>query len=407
MVRNLKKYKYVAINIEKKKFVGTFLAENEKDLARKLSEQSLYLVKAVVEKKSTASTFFSTTGKVKIRELATMCRQFAIMLNTGIPIIEALNILKNQSYTSLLKKTLEFIHEDVKGGLLLSDALKKHKRIFPNFLLSMVYVGEVSGALDKIFITLADYFESDADIKKKTKSALTYPIILIIMAIGIIVLMVAFIIPTFMDAFSTLDVNMPPITITLNNISIYLKNNWKKIFIYLVCILAVIILFSKTKKGKYFLDMMKVKLPVVSKITSSLITARFARSLGILVDGGLDVVDSLETVQIVLGNTYIEKKFKMVIENVRNGMSLTLALDSANLFPPLIIQMISVGEGTGQLGEVLNRSCGFFDNQAETALSSITTVIQPVILFIIGGSVGLLFYAIYSPLIEIMQTFGG
>lgn len=403
----MKKYKYVAININKKKFQGTFLAENEHDLASKLAQQNLYLVKATIERSNTASTFFSTTGKVKIREIATMCRQFAIMLNTGIPIVEALNILKDQSYTPLLKKTLYFIYEDVKGGALLSTALKKHKKIFPNFLLSMVYVGEISGALDNIFITLADYFESDANIKKKTKSALTYPIILIAMAIGIIVLMVSFIIPTFMDAFSSLDINMPPLTIFLNDLSIFFKENWKTIFIYLVSIIALIILFSKTKKGKFFFDMLKVKAPIIGKITLALTTARFARSLGVLLSGGLDVVDSLETVQIVLNNKYIEKRFKGVVEDVRNGMSLTMALQSYNIFPPLIVQMISVGEGSDQLAEVLNRSCRFFDEQAESAITSVTTIIQPVILAIIGGSVGMLFYAIYSPLLEIMNSFGG
>ena len=166
----MKKFKYTAVNLERKKFTGVFLAEDEQQLAMRLAEQSLYLVKATPVTQTTASTFFSATGKVSANELATFCRQFAIMFNTGIPIIEALEILKNQSYSALLKKTLDFVHEDVKSGQLLSQALKKHKKIFPQFLLSMVYVGEVSGALDKIMITLADYFETDARIKKKTKA---------------------------------------------------------------------------------------------------------------------------------------------------------------------------------------------------------------------------------------------
>lgn len=402
----MKKYKYTAVNLERKKFSGVFLAEDEQQLARRLAEQSLYLVKATPITQTTASTFFSTTGKVSANELATFCRQFAIMFNTGIPIIEALEILKSQSYTALLKKTLEFVHEDVKSGQLLSQALKKHKKIFPQFLLSMVYVGEISGALDKILVTLADYFETDARIKKKTKSAMIYPIILILMAIGIIVLMVAFIIPTFMKALESLEVEMPPLTIALYDISVWFRDNWKMLFLGVVAVVGLIMLWMRTEKGKYYWHAFKFKAPVIGKITQSLVTSRFARAFGLLIDGGLDVIDAMETVEIVLGNKYVEKRFKAAIEDVRQGMSLTVALDSYKILPALIIQMISVGERSGSLAEVLIRSCSFFDNQAESAIASITTIIQPIILAVIGGSVGVLFYAIYSPLLQVMQNFG-
>ena len=395
----MKKYKYTAINLDKKKFTGVFLAEDEQQLARRLAEQSLYLVKASPIKKTTASTFFSASGKVSANELATFCRQFAIMVTTGIPIVDALGILKAQSYSGLLKKTLDYVFEDVKSGLLLSQSLEKHKKIFPQFLRSMIYVGEISGALDKILVTLADYFETDARIKKKTKSAMIYPIILIFMAVGIIVLMVAFIIPTFMDALSSLDIEMPALTMALYNMSVAFQENWKKIELTIFVLL-------RTKKGNDVFDTFKLKAPVIGKITTDLVTARFARAFGLLIDGGMDVVESMETVQIVLGNRYVEKRFKAAIEDVRQGMSLTVALDSYKLFPPLIIQMIAVGERTGSLAEVLIRSCPFFDNQAETALSSIMTVLQPIILVIIGGAVGVLFYAIYSPLLQVMQGFG-
>lgn len=402
----MKKYKYTAINLEKKKFTGIFLAEDEQQLALKLAQQSLYLVKAKPVTQSTPSAFFSVSGKIRVNELATFCRQFAIMTNTGIPIIEALEILKGQAYSSLLRKTLEFIYEDVKSGLLLSKALEKHKKLFPQFFRSMIYVGELSGSLDKILVTLADYFETDARIKKKTKSAMIYPAILILMAIGIVVLMVAFIIPTFMSALSSLEIEMPKLTLALYDMSVYFKQNWQRIFIYALAIVLILILIPKTKKGRYAFDALKLKLPVVGRITTALVTARFARAFGILIDGGLDVVDAMDTVRIVLGNKYVEKRFKAATDDVRQGMSLTVALDSYKLFPPLIIQMIAVGERTGSLAEVLLRSCPFFDTQAETSLASITTVIQPVILIVIGGAVGILFYAIYSPLLQIMQGLG-
>lgn len=402
----MKKFKYTAINLDKKKFTGVFLAEDEQQLARRLAEQSLYLMKATPIKKASANVFFSLTGKLTANELATFCRQFAIMITTGIPIVDALSILKGQSYSALLKQTLDFIYEDVKSGALLSQAVEKHKQLFPQFFRSMIRVGEVSGALDKILVTLADYFETDARIKKKTSSAMIYPIVLIIMAIGVFVLMVSFIVPTFMDALSSLEIEMPPLTVALYNLSVAFQENWQTILMVVVGVFLVFFIALKTPKGKYYFDVFKIKAPVIGRITTSLVTARFARAFGLLIDGGMDVVDSMETVQIVLGNRYVEKRFKSAIEDVRQGMSLTVALDSYKLFPPLIIQMIAVGERTSSLAEVLMRSCPFFDNQAETALTSITTIMQPIILAVIGGTVGMLFYAIYSPLLQVMNGLG-
>ncbi len=402
----MKKFKYTAVNLQRKKVTGIFLAEDEQELAMRLAEQNLYLVKAKQITQTTASTFFSTTGKVSANELATFCRQFAIMFNTGISIVDSLEILKNQSYSGLLKKTLEFLHEDVKAGQLLSQALEKHKKIFPRFLLSMIYVGEISGALDKILITLADYFETDASIKKKTKSAMIYPVILIFMAIGIIVLMVAFIIPTFMEALGSLDVEMPPLTIALYNTSVWFRTNWKMLFLVIFAIVMLFMLWKRTASGKVAWDGFKFKAPIIGKVVKSLVTARFARAFGLLIDGGLDVIDAMETSKIVLGNKYVEKKFEQAINDVKQGLSITEALDGYKIFPPLILQMISVGEKSGSLAEVLIRSCSFFDNQAEVTISSMTTIIQPIILAIIGGSVGVLFYAIYSPLLQVMENIG-
>jgi len=402
----LKKFKYTAMNLERKQFTGVFLAEDEQQLALLLAEQSLYLIKAKPVTRTSASTFFTTSGKVGISELATLCRQFAIMVTTGIPVIDSLEILKSQDYSPLLRKTLEFVHESVKSGALLSEALEKHKKIFPRFFLSMIKVGEISGGLDKILVTLADYFETDASIRKKTKKALIYPISLIIMAFAIIILMVVFVIPTFMDALSAMEVTMPAITLALFNISEWFKAKWKELFLIVLGVILFIWLLLKTKQGKLYFDKLKATAPIIGKITTDLITARFARALGILIDGGLDIIDAMDAVKIVLGNKYIEKKFSEATEDVRQGMSLTVALNSYKIFPPLIIQMISVGEKTGSLSEVLLRSCAFFDEQAESALTSVTGIIQPIILGLIGGAVGILFYAIYSPLLQIMQQIG-
>ena len=200
-------YKYVAVNLQKKKYKGIFIAEDEKDLAVQLTKQNLYLVSASLYKGGTPSAFFTLgTGKVKLSELTTFCRQFSIMISTGIPLLGCIDSLKQQPYSAYFKSILQVVSEDVKGGAMLSEALDKHNKVFPDFFRSMVHVGEVSGKLDSVFVSLADYYESDAAIKRKVKSALSYPLMLALMTVAIVILMLAFVVPTFRETLSTLEV---------------------------------------------------------------------------------------------------------------------------------------------------------------------------------------------------------
>lgn len=402
----MKKFKYTAMNLERKKFSGIFLAENEQELASKLADQKLFLVSAHEMHATTAHSLLSITGKVSVGELATFCRQFSIMVTTGIPIIRSLDMLRNQSYSPILKKTLDFVFEDVQSGALLSDAMGRHKRVFPRFFRSMVYIGEASGSLDKILVTLADYLESDAAIKKKVKGAMVYPVFLIFLTVAILVLMLAYIIPTFMDSLATLEVETPPITLFLNDVSIWFQNNWLKMVIVIAVVVVVLFIFFHTKKGKFVWHALLYNAPILGRINSSLITARFARSFGLLIDSGSDVVEALETVIVVLDNLYVEKKLQASIADVRRGKGLAVALANHKVFPPLIIQMIAVGEQTGNLAETLTASCPFFDSEAEATVTRATALLQPVILAFLGITVGVLFYAVYSPLLQIMQTMG-
>ena len=402
----MKKYKYNAINLYGKKFEGTFLAESEKDLRQQLAKQNLFLVSARVDTDKSPNPFFSLTGKVSVNELSSFCRQFSIMITSGTSIVDSLAILKGQAYSAYLKKILERVHEDVKAGKLLSEAMEKHKRVFPNFFRSMVRVGEISGAIDKVLVAVADYFETDTKMRAKTKSALIYPCVLIIMAIGIIVLMVAFIIPTFRDALESLEVEMPALTLALYDISDYFRQRWKQIVLVLIAVVFLFFVFVRTKKGRYLWDKFKFYFPYAGNVIKNNVTARFCRAFSLLIGSGMDIVDAMDEVCIVFGNAYVATQFKKAAGDVRQGMTLTLALQSYKLFPTMLVQMVSVGEQTGELESVLSRSCSFFENQAERAVSSLTSVIQPVILCIIGASVGILFYAVYSPLLQVMNTLG-
>lgn len=400
----MRKYKYVAVNLERKKFSGVFLAENEKDLAVQLAKQNLYLISAKVASDRQKSKFFSLSGSVTADDLNTFCRQFAIMINSGMNILETLDILKKQNYSPFFKDIIDSISEDVRGGIMLSDAINKHKNIFPQFFRSMVYVGEISGRIDIVLNNLADYYENDAEIKKRTKGAMIYPLMLLTLTIGIVILMMVFVIPTFKDALSELEIEMPKLTLIIYDASDYLIVNWKNLLIRISIVIGVVVLFSMTKIGKYFWDTMKIKLPLVKTVQMAKLSSRFARGFGLLLSSGLDVVEAMEVITIVLGNSNVEKRFRLATEDIRHGMSLSMAFENYKLFPSMLIQMISIGEKTNSVDEVLLRSSKFFDEQAQRSLNALTQTLQPVLLLIMGAVVGVLFIAIYSPMLSIMET---
>lgn len=399
------KYKYVAVNINKVKFTGTFIAENEKDLAVQLAKQNLYLVSCTQVKRASPSNFFSVTGKVKLNEITTFCRQFSIMINAGISVVNSIGILKNQKYTSYFKSILDVVYDDIKGGLSLSEAMKKHDKVFPNFFRSMVYVGEISGQLDRVLLSLADYYEKDREIKKKAKSALIYPGILLSLTVVIVVIMLVYVIPTFRSALENMEVEMPAITATIYAMSDWLLANWKYLLLGAFLFVFLIMAFKKTKKGTYFFDTIKLKIPIYRKVQINLITSRFARGYALLLSSGMDVVEAMETMSLVLGNTNVEKRFKKAVEEVRLGSTITGSLGAYDMFPDILLQMVAVGEKTGTLSEVLTRACTYFDDQVDSSLSALTAMLQPILITILGGSVGTLFYAIYAPMISIMQTY--
>lgn len=398
----MQQFSYTAVDIDKKKFKGHFLAENMEDLRVQLARQNLYLISARPESGKPPSAFFSLTGKVKIRELTTFCRQFSIMINSGISIVESLEALKQQPFSDFFRKVLVTVYEDVRAGYLLSEAMEKHPKVFPNFLTSMTFVGEQSGTLDEVMISCADYYENDSKIKAKTKSAMVYPIFLLVMMLAILVLMIAFVIPTFEDSLASLDVEMPALTQGIMNFSHWFTANWMYLFLIVVFVAALFIIIGKTDKGRYAYHTILLRIPLIGKVQTDLIASRFARGFGLLIAGGMDIVDAMKDIAKVLGNENVERRFAVAIEQVAEGRTLAAALDESGIFPTMLIQMVAVGEKTGSVDEVLLRSNSYFDERAERSLSAMTSMIQPIMLGIMGMTIGVLFYAIYSPMLSIM-----
>lgn len=400
----MQKFKYTAVNLQKQKIKGVFIANDVHDLAAQLARQSLYLIEAKPYSDTPSAFFTMGTGKVPLAELTTFCRQFAIMQNTHIPILDCLDILRNQNYSGYFKRILNVIYDDVKSGVVLSAALDKHAKVFPDFFRSMIHVGEMSGKLEIVLGSLADYYEKDSDIRRKFKSAMSYPLMLMVMTVGIVILMLAVVIPTFRDALKDLNVEITGITKVVYDISDFVLNNWQFLLLGVILIGLAIFVVMRTEKGKYGWDVLKLKIPVVSSVQQNMITARFARAFGLLLSSGMDMNAAMDSVEIIIGNRYLKRKFHDAAESVRHGMSLTVAFDAYKLFPPMMIQMVTIGEKTASIEEVLVRSCTFFDSQVEDSMTAMTSKIQPIMLLIMGAIVGTLFVAVYSPMLSIMTT---
>ena len=400
----MKTFKYTAVNMNKEEFTGTFIANDEQDLAEQLARQGLYLVTCSIYSGETPNAFFTLgTGKVSVNELTAFCRQFSIMFNTGIPLLDILECLKDQTFSSYFKKIILIIYEDVKAGKMLSAALEKHKKAFPAFFISMVKVGEASGKLDVVFDSLSEYYEKNAELRRKRKSAMIYPIILLIMTVGIVILMLAFVVPRFREVLSTLEVEISGFTKAVYDISDFLVNYWLYLLAAVVAVVLVLIFIGKTKKGAFLYDRISIRIPLFGKVNVYQATASFARSFGLLLNSGMDMSEAMDEVKVVIENRDIKKRFEIAAEEVRHGVPLSVAMEKYRVFPKIMIQMLSIGERTAAIGDILMRSCEFFEDQVARSLASATAWLQPIMLIIMASVVLALFLAVYSPMISIMN----
>lgn len=399
----MKKFKYTATDKNGKKIKGNFVAENETEMKEMLLKSGYYVTSVRQVSSQDLPSFLSLSGRVRTSELSNFCNQFSVMITAGISIIDAIEVSLTQSYSPTLKKALRKISEDLKQGLLLSEAMAKQPKIFPPFFSSMVYVGESSGCLDKVLINVAEYYEMEEKTKKKVTGALAYPLILVVMMIGILVVLFVFVIPAFMDSFTKLGTTMPALTMAIFNVSLFMQQNWMYILAFTA--VAIIILWGLhfLPSVKMFYHRMAVTLPIFKKINMNTFTSRFCRSLGLLLSSGSDSLDALTALRKTITNVYLAKQFDKVINDVKMGMSLSSALTAEMSLSPVLIQMIIVGEKTGDMDAVLNRTAPYFDRQTENSLNLLTTLLQPAIMIFLGAVVAVLFMAIYSPILEMVK----
>ncbi len=387
---------------------GTLEADSQAAVAQKLRSLGYAPVSIEQEKGSTLQKELSIPGfgnKVKLADLAIFSRQFATMINSGLSLIRSLTILVEQTENKKLCEVIDDIRNQVESGRSLSEALAEHDDVFPKLYVAMVRAGETAGMLDAVLIRIAETLEKDLALRRKIKSAMTYPVIVFVMAVILTTFMLIFIVPVFAGMFEDLGGELPLPTQILQKTSNFLKSPLG-ILCYFGIPTAAWQAFKqirKTEKGRYQLDVIKLKLPVFGTLFHKIALARFSRNLGTLLRAGVPILQSLEITADTVNNGPIGHAVKDVQDSVRQGESIASPLTEHDVFPPMVIQMIAVGEETGQVDTMLEKIAEFYDQEVEAMTESLTALMEPLMIAVLGGIVGSMVIALYMPMFKIFD----
>lgn len=339
--------------------------------------------------------------RVKTRDIVIMTRQFATMVNAGLPLVQALDILVKQSESELLQSTLEAVLHDVESGNTLADALREHPKVFSGLYVNMVAAGETGGILDTIMNRLAVFLEKSEALSRKVKAAMIYPAVISVVALGAIVVLLLFVIPTFQEMFASFDQALPLPTQIVIWMSAFLQAYW---WALLAGGIAGTYLFKKwinTDGGRLIFDRTMLRLPILGNLARKSAVARFTRTLGTLLSSGVAILEGLEITAKTSGNRVIHDAVMSSRSSIAGGESIAEPLRRAEVFPPMVTSMISVGEETGDLDGMLTKVADFYDDEVDVAVAALTSMIEPIMMVFLGGVVGGFLVAMYLPIFSI------
>jgi type IV pilus assembly protein PilC len=346
-------------------------------------------------------------GRIRVRDLVIFTRQFATMVNAGLPLVQCLDILSKQSESAAFGKLVSEVMHEVESGSTLSEALAKHPRAFDNLYVNMVDAGEAGGILDDILLRLATYLEKAEGLKRKVKSAMTYPAVVLTVAGGATIFMLLVIIPTFAKVFTEFGGELPLPTRIVMGMSDFLKTFWWVLGLGIAGIVTAIKRYYRTPAGRLKIDGMLLRAPVLGSILRRSAIARFTRTLGTMMTSGVPILTALDITARTAGNMVIEKAIIAVKDSIGEGETIAAPLREAGVFPPMVVQMISVGEETGALDKMLEKIAIFYDEEVDVAVDTLTSIIEPVMIVVMGGIVGGMVVAMYMPMFKLIQVVGG
>ena len=399
----MKKFKYRALKSDGNKFEGDYEAASEEEVIKMIASGGAYPLKVeeITDNLNFKSSMFE---KVKTKDLAVFCRQFYSMIEAGLPIISALDILSNESSNGKLRRILGEIRDDVRKGENLSDSMKKYKDIFPKILISMVESGELSGNLDEMFLRMSVHFEKENKINNKVKSALTYPMVIGVVAILAVLLIMIFVMPIFIGMFEEQGVTLPLITRMLIGFSKFLTKNIIFVIIVLLGIIFAFKRYKNTENGILILSKLKLKIPIFKELNKKVIVSRFTRTLATLVSSGISLVKCLPIVASVLENKIAEDAIMNVRERVVKGEGLSGPIAEFEIFPKMLSSMIKIGEESGSLDNILNKTADFYEDEVEQTIQTVTSLLEPLMIVLMGLVVGVIVLSIIIPMFDMYGT---
>ena len=407
-------YHYLALNGEGTKIKGLIEADDEKKAIAQLKPRGL----TIISLKKNGNLFNSVRGKpgtgirifkprIKSKDIIIFLLQFATLINAGLPVVQALAIMIEQTPHSTLKEKISQIRKDVEAGMPLSEALAKHPRAFSTLSCNMIRAGEMGGILDIILTRLANYLESTENIKQKTTAAMRYPVFVMFMAAGLIAALILFVLPKMKTLFQeSFQAELPFLTQLMLDISDFVRTKFYFILIIIAGLGAAYHFIKKSDKGSYLLDKLKLKLPIIGKLFHKICLSRFTRTLATLFNSGVPILDSLDMTGKTVGNKVIEKAVEEAKSSLKEGEALADPLKKYPVFPPMVVSMISVGEQTGALEEMLDKISDFYDREIEVMIDSFASMLEPLLLGFLGITIGIAVVAMYLPYFTMFQYIG-
>jgi len=389
---------------------GTSFAPDRAAATASLVEKGLtpILVKELtVAHKSTGGgimAILNSAGKVSLQDKVLFSRQFATMINAGVPIVQALNILRQQSNSRKLKAAVSDVAKQVEGGSTLANALASHPEVFDNIYVNMVRAGEIGGILDEVLERLATQQEKDAKVRSKVKGAMVYPGVITTATVAAFFFLMTVIVPGLSGIFQSVGSTLPWYTKALLVISNFMVHSWYLIIIGAVVLVVVYVRWHKTVSGKHTVDKIMLKLPIFGPILVKVNVARFARTFGSLMASGISVLDAINATKDSLGNTVYQDELAAVAQKVKNGRPMSEQLKESKNFPAIVGQMLAVGEETGQMDTILLKTAEFYEEEVDNVVASITSIIEPLLIIVLGGMVGFIVISVFGPISNLSSS---
>lgn len=408
-------FQYTVRDQSGKVTTGVKEAENQGVLTRQLREQGFTVTKVkqtrAAAKKGPKQQGI-VKGAVKLTELSVFCRQFSTMIDAGVSLVRCLSVLQEQSTSVRLRRITADLQAEVEAGNSLSKAMGKYPRVFNNLFIGLIRAGEVGGVLEESLQRLSHFLEKDVELRRKVKSAMTYPVIVLIVAVLIVVGLVTFIVPKFIDLFKELGVKeFPAMTLVLMNLSNLLTGGfpWRQVMLIVggMLLVGAFKMFVRTKFGKRLYDRFKLKVPVFGSLNHKIALARFSRTLGTLLVSGVPILQAMETVAGTVDNDILAEAIMHARARIREGDRIGDPLKKSGLFPPMVVQMISIGEESGALDSMLTKVAEFYESEVDAALESLTSAIEPIMIVLLGGIVCFIVVAMFMPMVSIIQSLSG